>query len=126
MDSFAGSGRLEEGADSQVDAKVRGSFAADGEAFPFPVREMKEAADVVIVVEGSEQGLGFLVGETESNESDRFAGLLRKLVVALNKFAKGHHRNAGRRHHSCPLRRECSAGGREREVRKLAGQAGIG
>jgi hypothetical protein len=100
MDSFAGSGSLEEGADSQVDEKVRGSFAADGKALPFPVREMKEAADVVIVVEGSEQGLGFLVGETESNESDRFAGLLRKLVVALNKFAKGHHRNAGRRHHS--------------------------
>jgi peroxiredoxin len=57
---------------------------------------MKEAADVVIVIESGEEGLRFVVGKAESGERDGFAGLMRKKVVAVNEFTKGQHGNAAR------------------------------
>jgi hypothetical protein len=92
----AAKSRLEEGADGKVDEQVGGGFTADDVGLPWPVGEVEESTDMVVIIEGGEQGARFVIGEAESRKSDGFTGLLREKIVTVNKFAKGQHGNSAR------------------------------
>ena len=50
----------EDGFDFGVEGDVGGGEAVDGEAAAVEIREVEEAADVIVLVEAGEEALGFL------------------------------------------------------------------
>ena len=76
---------------------MRSGYAVDGEVRPAERGEMKEAADVIVLVESGEEAFGFGNGESKRGEWNRLAELPCKREIAFDELGKGH--------------RECAPGG---------------
>jgi hypothetical protein len=69
---------------------MRGWYAVDGEFLAGELREMEEAADVVILVKGREEMFGFRRGELERVERGRLAEFGDKRTVAVDELVERH------------------------------------
>jgi hypothetical protein len=87
----AGGTELEKGADFGIDADVGGGIAADQVEAAAVEGEVDEAADVVVLVERSEELDGFFRVEGERFEGDGIAPLFGERGVAVDYFFKTQH-----------------------------------
>jgi hypothetical protein len=69
---------LEDGFNFGVDGDMRGGEAVDGEWRARGFREMKKAADMIVLVVAGEESLGFGGRELECRESNRLAKFNRQ------------------------------------------------
>lgn len=100
---------LEDGLDFAVQGEVGGGDAVDGELRATERGEVKEAADVIVLVKGREEAFGFGSGEREGGERDRLTELPGKRQIALDEFGQRH--DGGRTSGLSAHGRECTAGG---------------
>ena len=110
--------RLQHGLNAGVNGEVRDAGAADEVGLALGVREMQEAAEVVILVEDVEESLDFRGAQLKGGEGNGLAELTRDGEVAIHNFAKAQHRcrtsGMGNRRIIAP---QCSAAGQPREAR---------
>jgi hypothetical protein len=87
------SAESEDGFDFGIEGDVGGGEAVDGEFGADGIREMEEAADVVVLVIAGEEAFGFLEGEAEGGEKDGLAEVGGVGAVEADEFAQGHERS---------------------------------
>ena len=104
--------RLEDGGDGFVDADEGGGDAVDGVGVAIAFGEVEETADVVVLVAGGEEALGFAGGESEGGKSHGLVKFAGEGEVAVDEFAKG-GQWIGRPQR--PPAAECTAGGERRK-----------
>src|SRR3954452_8008179 len=113
---------LENGLNFGIEAYVCRGDAVDGEGvLAACVREMKEAADVVVLIVAGEQGLNFRAGERKSRERCRLAKIRGQAPIFLHEFLQRHHGGTARfgGHRVTPYAK-CTAEMRVREAARGA------
>ena len=68
-----------------------GRETVDGEFLAAGFGEMKEAADVVVLVVSGEEALGFGRSQAKGGERDRLAKISGVRAVQKDEIAQGHH-----------------------------------
>src|SRR6266566_300184 len=82
---------LQDGFDFGVQGDVGGGETVDREFLAAGFGEMKEAADVVVLVVSGEEALGFGRSQAKGGERDRLAKISGVGAVQTDKIAQGHH-----------------------------------
>ncbi|GAC1624560.1 MAG: hypothetical protein PVS2B2_11450 [Candidatus Acidiferrum sp.] len=110
--------RLEDGFDFGIEGDVSYGSAADGVGSAFSLREMEEAADVIVLIITGEDTLDFVWGKGERRKGDGLAIFTGESGVTINEFAKGEHGSAasGFGGHNQTPRAECTADGKKKET----------
>jgi hypothetical protein len=116
----ANSERLENGLNFGVKGDIGNRDAVDGVLRAVGFGEVKEAADVVVLVVGRKKKFRFGWRKPERRKSDGLAELTRKREVEVNELSEGH---AGGSAVMVGSERECTAGtdgrkGRDRKENK--------
>ena len=80
--------------DFGVEGDVGSGKTVDGVTRAFGIGEVKEAADVIVLVKGGEDAGGLLGPEVESGKGHGFAEADRERAIAVDEFAEREHRSA--------------------------------